>query len=322
MKKAKIIMISIGVFVLLLAVILSVAGSVSKRHIGTTASNDSFNTPMGMGLSPSSLLNSSSLERSEKDMAVSKNFQAESPQSQDASTTVDKKIIKNGNLTLKVDKVDDAVKSIGEIAKANGGDIFSSNFYKNSQDQKSGTLTAKVPVANFETAYNEAKKVAAAVLRESTSGQDVTEQYQDLEGRIKNKQVEEEAYKKILTQAQKISDIIEVTQALSRVRGEIERFQGQLKYLASQTDMATITINLSEDANITISDSWRPLQVAKDAIRSLVVGVQNFIDFLIVFMITFIPTIILYLIVLWVVYRIGRKFYLKIFKNKEEENKT
>ena len=230
----------------------------------------------------------------------------------------DKKVIKNGNLTLKVDKVDGVIGEIEKIAKDNGGDLFSSNFFQNSQAQKSGTLSVKVPVANFEKTFSELKKVGNVVVRESTSGQDVTREYQDLESQIKNKQAEEQAYQKILAQAQKVSDILEVTGALSRARGEIESLQGTLRYLAAQTDLATITLNLSEDTNITLSDSWRPLQVAKNAVRSLLVKVQNFVDFIIIFLITFIPTFLLYLLLAWGVYKLGRRLFEKFFQKKVE----
>lgn len=317
MKKTKIILISVGVFVVVLIALVSVIGSFSRNGMMGTSQNSFDGSMMETGLPSSSLSFGNSMSGSRKmaesSDSVSQEYQAPSP-----AQITDKKIIKNGNLTLKVDSVDTAVSEIEKIAKNNGGDIFSSNFFKNNQDQKSGTLSVKVPVANFEKTYSETKKVAAAVIRESTSGQDVTAEYQDLEGQIKNKQAEEVAYQKVLDQAQKISDILEVTQSLSRVRGEIESLQGQLRYLASQTDMSTIMISLSEDSNITVSDSWRPLQIAKDAVRSLVVKVQNFVDFLIVFVITFLPTLALYLILFWVIYKIGRKIFIKMFGKKEE----
>ncbi|MFZ2189037.1 MAG: DUF4349 domain-containing protein [Candidatus Moraniibacteriota bacterium] len=321
MNKTKIIAISIGIFILVFAVLVSVFGTVSRSMRGNSMLQNSFDDSVSMGLpSPSSSTFSSPMGGSQEKMATSGGNWSGNSQSETVLAETDKKVIKNGNLTLKVDDVDDAVLKIGKIAKDNGGDLFSSNFSKNSQDLKSGTLSVKVPVANFEKTFAEAKKVAAAVLRESTSGQDVTEQYQDLEGRIKNKQTEEAAYQKVLDQAQKISDILEVTQALSRVRGEIESLQGKLRYLASQTDMSTIAISMSEDSNITVSDSWRPWQVAKDATRSLVVKVQNFVDFLIVFVITFLPTMALYLVLFWIIYRIGKVIFMKIFKKKEEGN--
>ncbi|MFA5962029.1 MAG: DUF4349 domain-containing protein [Parcubacteria group bacterium] len=323
MKKTKIIAIVVGVIVLLFFVLVAFMRNISSTSkMGGVAQWDGLDAPMSTGLSSgttfSNPISGGAQEKNiTRDSAPSATYQA----SENSQSLTDKKVVKNGNLTLKVDKVDAAVSAIEKIAEGNGGSLFSSNFYQNDKSLKSGTLSIKVPVANFEKAFGELKTVASAVVRESTNGQDVTERYQDLEGRIKNKQVEEAAYQKILDQAQKISDVIEVTQALSRVRGEIESFQGQLRYLASQTDMSTITITLSEDSGIAVSDSWRPLQVAKDAIRSLVIKVQNFVDFLIVFVITFLPTLILYLLLFWIVYRIGRFIFVKLFEKKEEEGK-
>ncbi|MFZ2193250.1 MAG: DUF4349 domain-containing protein [Candidatus Moraniibacteriota bacterium] len=317
-NKTKIIATSIGVFVLILVVLISIIGSLSRNTMTMTGGMGYDNSVAGLPSRSMSFNNPLSSGSAEK-MAVVDNSLSENYQETESPEIVDKKIIKNGNLTLKVDSVDEAVIAIEKIAKNNSGDIFSSNFSKNNQDQKSGTLSVKVPVANFEKTYSEAKQVAVAVLRESTSGQDVTEQYQDLEGQIKNKQAEEVAYQKVLDQAEKISDIIEVTQALSRVRGNIESLQGRLRYLASQTDMSTIMINLSEDPNITPpSDSWRPIQVVKEAVRSLVVKVQNFIDFLIAFIISVLPVLILYLILFWIIFIIGRAVFRKILKKKEE----
>ena len=148
------------------------------------------------GLPSKSISLNNPLSSGSQEKTATKSSPSGNYQESNAPQAIDKKIIKNGNLTLKVDSVDKAVSEIEVIAKNNSGDIFSSNFSKNSQDQKSGTLSIKVPVINFEKTYSETKQVAAAVLHESTSGRDVTEEYQDLEGRIRNKQVEEEAYQK------------------------------------------------------------------------------------------------------------------------------
>lgn len=233
----------------------------------------------------------------------------------DATTinTVDKKVTKNGNLDLKVSSVDKAAGDIAKIAKDNGGDIFSANVY-NFSLPKSGAIQVRVPVANFEKTLSDIKKIAALVIQESTSSQDVTEEYVDLQAQLKNKQAEEQQYLEILKQAQKISDILEVTQQLSQVRGEIEQLQGQLKFLNSQTDMASISISLSEDQNITITDSWRPWQVVKDAVNSLLKKGQGFVNFVIVLIITVIPVAILYLLLAYVIYLIGRKIYTKFKK--------
>ena len=229
--------------------------------------------------------------------------------------TIDKKIIKNGDLDLKVSSVDDASQKISVIAKSNGGEVASSSFYQTSNNLKSGNIVVKIPMANFEKTFAELKKVATLVISESTSGQDVTEQYADLQAQLKNKQAEERQFQNVMGQAQKISDILEVTQQLSRVRGEIERLQGRIKFMDSQTDMSSIFISLTEDANITFSDSWRPWQVVKETFNALVKDVQKFVNFLIVLIIQVIPVLALYLLIFCIIYRIGKKIYLKV-KNR------
>lgn len=236
----------------------------------------------------------------------------------DTVLAVNKKIIKNGNLSLKVDDTDASSAKISAIARNNSGEVFASNFYQSGSNVKSGTITVKVPVAFFEKTFGEIKEVASLVISESTTGQDVTEQYTDLRAQLVNAQAEEQSFIKILDQAVKIDDVLAVTRELARVRGTIERLQGSMKYLESQTDMSTIVINLTENRNIVVSDSsWRPLQVMKDSVNSLITGLQGFIDFVIRFIVTVLPFLIIWIIIIWGVYKIGRKIYLKV-KTKNE----
>ena len=173
-----------------------------------------------------------------------------------------------------------------------------------------------MPVRNFETAFAEMKKIASLVIRESTSGQDVTEQYVDLQAQLKNRRAEEQSFVRILDQARKIDDVLAITRELARVRGNIEQLEGRIKYLEAQTDMSTIAVNLTEDQNITIVDSWRPWQIIKESFNVLVKGLQGFVNFLIRLLITVIPLFLLWAVILWLIYRIGKKIYLKI-KNRK-----
>lgn len=234
----------------------------------------------------------------------------------EGSVPSEKKIIKSGEMTLKVADADKAVSQITEAAKASGGDIFSTNLFEGANNIKSGTVTVKVPVANFEKAFSEIKKVASLVVRESVSGQDVTEQYTDLQSRLKNKQAEEQAFAAILQRSGQIDDVLKVTRELARVRGEIEVLQGRIKLLESQTDMSTITAQISEDTQITITDKWRPFQIAKDTLSNLFGDIQKFVNFAIVLVIRVIPVIVVYLLFIWIVYLVGRKIYRKI-KNRQ-----
>ncbi len=231
----------------------------------------------------------------------------------DGQFAVDKKIIKNGNLSLKVEKVEMATEKISQIVKNLGGEVFSTNFQERVKGQRRGNLTVKVPVSKFSEAISEIKNVATQVVNESTTGRDVTEQYADLQIRLKNKQAEEISFVKILDRAGKIDDVLAVTKQISRVRGEIERLQGQIKYMNSQTEMSTITINLKEDTGIaSVGDNWRPWQTVKIAFKDLVNNIQNLIDGIIRFLIVGVPSLIPFVIFLAIIYWAVKKIYRKI----------
>lgn len=231
----------------------------------------------------------------------------------EGGSEINKKVIRTGSLRLRVDDADWSVGEIARIAVAAGGSIDSSDISDNGEGVKSGTVTVKVPVAKFEESFDELRRAGRVVLNQSQSGTDVTEQVIDIEARIKNKQAEEEAYANILkVQTQKISDILEVTRAINQVRGEIESLTAQLKYLNSQSDMSTISIYLSEDPAIGQTQVWRPIQVVKDAVNMLIVKLQKFADFVIELVIVVLPTFLLYLLVLWIIYLAGRGIYRKL----------
>jgi hypothetical protein len=232
------------------------------------------------------------------------------------ATAVDKKIIKTGNLTLKVEKAETAAESITNIAKLNKGEVSDANFYESTGGVKSGSITIRVPYLNFDTAFAEIKKVATQVISETANAQDITEQYIDLEARLKNTQAEEASFVAILSRSGKIEDVLAVTKEIARVRGEIEQLQGQMRYLSSQTDMSTITANITEDVAIaSASQDWRPWQVVKLSVKQLITSGQNFIDGLIGFLIVVLPLLIIYGLVIWLIYYVGKKIYNR-FANK------
>jgi hypothetical protein len=233
------------------------------------------------------------------------------------TATVDKKIIKTGNLSLKVEKAETAAESIANIAKVNKGEVANSSFYESGQGVKSGSITVRVPYKNFDATFAEIKKVATQVVSESANAQDITADYIDLEARLKNTRAEEVSFLALLNRSGKIEEILAVTKEIARVRGETEQLEGQLRYLSSQTDMSTITANISEDIEIaSASKDWRPWQVVKLSAKQLITAGQNFIDGLIAFLIVVLPMLLIYGLIIWLLYVIGKKVYNK-YVNKQ-----
>ena len=315
MEKIKKVIVGVAVFIILLAAVVTVLDRPNKNipiggglmQDGIGMSGNDFSAPANDSIMP--------MQKAAPEMATGTGSitpMMESGISRDGSSVVDKKVIKTGDLSLKVNNADSTAEKISQIAKDNGGDVQSSNFYQNAKSIKSGTVIVKVPVDRFEKTFNEIKDVATLVVRESTSGQDVTEEYSDLQAQLRNKQAEEQSFLKILDMSGKISDILEVTRELSRVRGEIEMLQGRIKLMDSQTNMSTIAVNLTEDTTITFSDTWRPWQVAKETFNALFKDIQGFINFAIVLVIRIIPIIILYILIFGLLFWIGKKIYFRM----------
>ena len=226
------------------------------------------------------------------------------------TATVDKKIIKTGNLSLKVEKAETAAESITNIAKLNKGEVSNSSFYESGAGVKSGYITIRVPFQNFDAAFAEIKKVATQVISEASNAQDITAEYIDLEARLKNTQAEEASFVSLLSRSGKIEEVLSVTKEVARVRGEIEQLQGQMRYLNSQTDMSTITTQISEDVEIAaVSQDWRPWEKVKLSVRKFLANGQGFIDGLIAFIIVILPMLVIYGLIIWLLYWIAKKIY-------------
>jgi hypothetical protein len=240
----------------------------------------------------------------------------ESVPAQDASVSdaLAKKIIKTGDLTLKVESIEKTMDNLRWVAGQFGGDIFSSSVYDVSGNSlnKTGLVTLKVPAEHFDEAMQSIKSAARIVVSETTSGQDVSSDYVDLQARLKNKQEEEQSIAAILTRdTNKISDVLEVTTELARVRGEIEQLQAQIKYLDNQSDMSTITVSFTEDTQIGNTDTkWRPSQEIKDAVNTLILAGQRVVSFLISFTIVLLPILIILLVIFGgILYVVVKKLY-------------
>lgn len=232
----------------------------------------------------------------------------------DEIITTEQKIIKTGSLTLKVDSVDQSSAEVTNIATRYEGFVQTSNIYESPTGAKSGTVIIRVPGDKFETALQEIKTLATLVVSENVSGQDVTEEFVDLQARLNNKYEEEQQYIKILDRANTVEDILMVTERLSWVRAEIERLEGRIKYLENLTDMATITVFLTEEERIEIPiEKWRPYEVVRQALRALIgslQGIANLLIWLLIFAIGLIlPISLVILLIIYIVKKIKKKIY-------------
>jgi len=98
------------------------------------------------------------------------------------------------------------------------------------------------------------RELAVEVIREETSGKDVTEEYIDLSAKLRNLEVTEEQLLKLMEKAEKVEDILNVQRELSRTSGEIEQTKGRMQYLERTSDTSLIRVQLEQaqlDVNFT-----------------------------------------------------------------------
>ena len=172
-----------------------------------------------------------------------------------ASQAVARKIIRNGNLTLEVSSPTETQSRIFSIAETRGGFVVTSEMSQQDTDDKSKptqsvTLVVRVPALQFEQAMTEIRSAATRILQDKRTGQDVTEEFIDLEARIKNQRALEGQFLEIMKRATKVEEALDVQRQLAAVRTEIEKIEGRRRFLENQATLSTINVTLQTPTQI------------------------------------------------------------------------
>jgi len=158
--------------------------------------------------------------------------------------SADRKIVRTGALELTVKSPADAAEQIRRMAESMGGYLETAQI-AGTRETPTADITIRVPAPHFEDAKAQIRKLAVRVESEKTDARDMTRQYVDMEARLRNLRAEEVQYLTIMKSAYKISDLLEVEQKLSEVRGQIEQQQAELQTLSKQVEtVAIISISL------------------------------------------------------------------------------
>ena len=173
--------------------------------------------------------------------------------SQAQPAPVERKIIRDATLTLEVNEPVKAAERITSIAESRGGFVVSSE----SRHESSGrggktyevfTVQIRVPAAQFDAALKDIRATAGEIKAEKVSGKDVTEEYIDLEARLRTQRALEAQLLNIMKSADEVSDAISVQRELTNVRTEIERIEGRKRFIESQSSLSTISVTLQPPA--------------------------------------------------------------------------
>ena len=185
-----------------------------------------------------------SLERTEDPAAP--------PQQADAPP-VARKIIRNATLTLEVEQPAKASQRIASIAESRGGFVVTSDSRQQTGAQGERayeviTVELRVPAAQFDSTLADIRAAGGNVTAQKITGKDVTEEYIDLEARLRTQRALEAQLLEIMKGAREVSDAISVQRELTNVRTEIERVEGRRRFLENQSSLSTISVTLQPPA--------------------------------------------------------------------------
>lgn len=190
---------------------------------------------------------------------------------------IKKKIIKDGRLGLKVDDIEKAKAQIDTLVKAYDG-YYSNERFNNTESKAFFNLEIRIPSERIETFISNVEKGKGEVLYKEIDARDVTDQFIDLETRLKNKKSYLVRYNELLKEANTVKEILEIQEEIRQLEEEIESTTGRLKYLTDQVDYSTLNLNLEKQKDFTFNPADRD-EFTERLKQSLSKGWYGFVDF-------------------------------------------
>ena len=226
------------------------------------------------------------------------------------TSPADRVIIRSADLRLIVEDPSKTLELIRQQAQNEGGWVVSSNIYRyDSSSNEEATITVRIPAEKFYLFLEATKVQSVRVIAFNESGEDVTNQFVDLNSRLKTLRATEERLLTFLAETKKMQDALELSRELERLQTEIELLQGQIKYLSESADFSAITITLTREplSQPITPNIWQPSGTAKRAIETLLNFLQAFVDLLIWFTIVWLPFLLIFAVILWILRWMWRK---------------
>jgi len=220
-------------------------------------------------------------------------------------------IVKNGDIKLLVEDTDIAIDRATQAIGDMGGYIISSRVwyqpYADGENYKYATISIGVPVDQFEHTLTRLRGLAVKILDETASGEDVTNQFVDLQSQVTNLEATRDRIKSFLDEAKTTDEALRINAELTNVEAQIEQIKGQMNYLQDRSAYSTITINLEPVLPELIAtptptptpNVWKPGETFTDAKKAVTYAYQGIVDFLIWVFVVFVPIFAPPVLIIW-----------------------
>lgn len=156
---------------------------------------------------------------------------------------VNRKLIYKANLTMKVEDYGKAQSDIRDLVALAGGYIVQYSENENASEQ-GGSFVFKVPAQGFSSFLKDLDKLPRISIQRNIQGQDVSEEYVDLEARLKAKQVQEARFLEFMQKASKSDELVSFANELGKIQEEIERIKGRMRYIDQNVAFSTVELRL------------------------------------------------------------------------------
>ncbi|MCJ7472978.1 MAG: DUF4349 domain-containing protein [Actinobacteria bacterium] len=263
-----------------------------------------------------SLEEAPAMEMAEGDFAAEEeSVYRDDAQFSDTANTTDRKVIKTAYLELEVGegKFEKALFDLTRLADNNGGFVSNTQSYSDADGKlTSGSITIRIPHDKYNSALDLIKDMGT-VESITVSGQDVTQEYTDLESRLRNLNAQEEILLDLMSQSNDVGDSIEVQRELSYVMEQIEVIKGRMNYLDNMVSLSTIDVYMHEPEPITTSTGWGFLEALKKGLRGAVTVFNGILIFLIAAS-PILAIIAIILVVIWLIIRSRRRRRARVEK--------
>ncbi|HLM01635.1 MAG TPA: DUF4349 domain-containing protein [Pyrinomonadaceae bacterium] len=217
--------------------------------------------------------------------------QAENSQNQ--PVVIERKIIRNADLNLEANSPEESMTKITAIAESKGGFVVESQ--QSSSEVKSTTrdvvtMTVRVPAAKFNETLDEIRKTASRMIVENVKGEDVTEEFIDIEARLKTERALEQQFLEIMKQAKTVQEALNVQRELANVRGGIEKIEGRKRFLENQSSLSTVKIRLQTPTAFSANSSGFSSQLGQafgsgfDTALGFILGLVTFVTAILPFL--------------------------------------
>ena len=222
-------------------------------------------------------------------------------------------IVKNADIRLLVEDTNIAIDRTTQIVGDAGGYIVSSRVWYQDYGEhqmKYASVTLGVPVDEFEKVLSRLRGLAIEVRDETASGDDVTDQYVDLESQLANLEATRERVKSFLDDAKTVDEALRINQELASLELQIEQIKGRMNYLNDRSAFSTITINFEpelpelEPLPEPAPAAWNPGIVLKDAVEVLTVAYQGIAEFVIWLFVVILPILLPPVLILWALWKL------------------